>query len=105
MQINYLLFSSRAYFLHGSSNKREANVDRNREAGHACPYKDYFHPINLLCKEKAFRHRYRMSGEVFLVILNGVRENDDYFETKYDCTGKIGFSFYQKYFTAVRQLA
>jgi hypothetical protein len=35
-----------------------------------------------------------MSRELFLVILNGMREYDDYFEAKYDCTGKIGFSSY-----------
>jgi hypothetical protein len=30
------------------------------------------------------------------VILNDVREYDDYFEAKYDCIGKICFSSYQK---------
>jgi hypothetical protein len=70
-----------------------------------CPYKDYFDPINPLYKEKAFRRRYRMSIELLLVILNGVRDYDDYFEVKYDCTGKIGFSSYQKCSAAVRQLA
>jgi hypothetical protein len=55
-------------------------------------YKDYFDPINPLYKEKVFSFWYRMSRELFLVILNGVREYDDYFEAKYDCTGKIGFS-------------
>jgi hypothetical protein len=89
----------------GSSKQREGNVDRDREAGHVRLYKDYFDPINPLYKEKAFRHRYRMSRELFLVILNGVRDYDDYFEAKYDCTGKIGFSSYQKCSAAVRQLA
>jgi hypothetical protein len=42
----------------GSSKKREANVNPNREAGHMCLYKDYFDPINPLFKEKAFRRRY-----------------------------------------------
>jgi hypothetical protein len=47
------------------------------------PYKDCFDPINPLYKEKAFHHRrYRMSTELFLVILNGVRDYDDYFEVK-----------------------
>jgi hypothetical protein len=89
----------------GSSKKREANVDRDREAGHARLYKDYFDPINPLFKEKAIRRCYRMSRELFLVILNGVREYDDYFEAKYDYTGKIVFSSYQKCSTAVRHLA
>jgi hypothetical protein len=90
----------------GSSSKmRAANIDRDREAGHARLYKDYFDPIMPLYKEKAFRRRYRMSRELFLVILNGVRDYDDYFEAKYDCTDKIGFFSYQKCFTTVRQLA
>jgi hypothetical protein len=88
-----------------SSKKREANVDRDREAGHARPYKDYFDPIMPLYKEKTFHRRYRMSRELFLAILNGVRDYDDYFEAKYDGTGKIGFSSYQKCSTIVRQLA
>jgi hypothetical protein len=67
-------------------------------SGHLCLYKDYFDQINLLYKEKAFRRRYRKSRELFSVILNGAREYDDYFETKYDCTNKIGFSSYQKMF-------
>jgi hypothetical protein len=46
-----------------------------------------------------------MSRELFLIILNGVRDYDDYFEAKYDCTGKIGFTCYQKCSAAVRQLA
>jgi hypothetical protein len=58
-----------------------------------------------LYKAKAFRRRYRIPRELFLVILNGVRDYDDYFEAKYDCTGKIGFTSYQKYSVAVRQLA
>jgi hypothetical protein len=53
---------------------------RSREAGHVRLYKDYFDPISLIFKEKAFRHRYGMSRELFLVILNGVREYDDYFK-------------------------
>jgi hypothetical protein len=40
-----------------------------------------------------------------LVILNGVRNYDDYFDAKYDCTRKIGFFSYQKCFAAVQQLA
>jgi hypothetical protein len=89
----------------GSSKKREGNVDRDREAGHVCLYKDYFHPIKPIYKAKEFHHRYRMSRELFLIILNGVRDYDDYFEAKYDYTDKIGFSSYQKCSAVVRQLA
>jgi hypothetical protein len=40
-----------------------------------------------------------------MVILNGMREYADYFEAKYDCTDKVGFSPYQKCSAAIRQLA
>jgi hypothetical protein len=46
-----------------------------------------------------------MSRELLLVILNGVRDYDDYFEVKSDCTGKISFSSYKKCSTAIWQLA
>jgi hypothetical protein len=46
-----------------------------------------------------------MSRELFLVILNGVRDYNDYFEAKYKCTSKIGFSSYQQCSAAIRQLA
>jgi hypothetical protein len=58
-----------------------------------CLYKDYFDPVNPIFEEKAFYQRYRMSKELFLVILNGVSDYDDYFEAKYDYTDKIGFSY------------
>jgi hypothetical protein len=46
-----------------------------------------------------------MSKKLFLEILDGVREYNDYFKAKHDATGKIGFSSYQKCSTAIRQLA
>jgi hypothetical protein len=46
-----------------------------------------------------------MSRELILVILNDVRDYDNYFEAKYDCTSKIGFTSYQECSAAVRQLA
>jgi hypothetical protein len=63
----------------GSSKKREANVDHDQEVSHADLYKDYFDLINPLFKEMAFCRGYRISRELFLVILYGVREYDDYF--------------------------
>src|SRR3954467_2451574 len=89
----------------GSSKPREANQERDREEGHIRLYKDYFHPTDPVFKEKAFRRRYPMSRNLFLDILNGMREYDEDFEAKYDCTSKIGFSSYQKCSAAIRQLA
>jgi len=90
----------------GDSSKRcEANQERDQKEGHIRLYKDYFHPTDPVFKEKAFRRRYRMSRELFLQILNGMTEYDNYFEVKYDCTGKTGFSSYQKCSAAIQQLA
>jgi hypothetical protein len=85
----------------GSSKKQEGNVERDREAGHMCLYKDYFDLMMPIYKAKEFCCPYRMSRE----LLNCVIDYDDYFEAKYDCTGKIGFSSYQKCSAAVWQLA
>jgi hypothetical protein len=59
------------------------------------------------CRSIKRRHFIACIGypELFLVILNGVIDYDDYFEAKYDCIGKIGFSSYQKCSAAVRQFA
>jgi hypothetical protein len=46
-----------------------------------------------------------MSWKLFLTIWNGVRVHDDYFTTRPDATGKLGFSSYKKYSTAIRMLA
>jgi hypothetical protein len=46
-----------------------------------------------------------MSRKLLLAILNGVRAHDDYFTTLPDVTGKLGFTSYQKYSTAICMLA
>jgi hypothetical protein len=46
-----------------------------------------------------------MSRKLFLTILNGVRAHDDYFTTRPDATGKLGFTSYQKYSAAIHMLA
>ena len=48
-----------------SINQRSANVDRERESGHARIYKDYFHPTDPIFKEATFRRRFRMSSGLF----------------------------------------
>jgi hypothetical protein len=37
--------------------------------------------------------------------MEGVRDYDSYFRCKPDATGKIGFTSYQRYFSAIRMLA
>jgi bacterioferritin (cytochrome b1) len=45
-----------------------------------------------------------MSRRLFLEILDGVMDYDDYFEAKLDACSKVGFSSYQKCSTAIQQL-
>ena len=52
-------------------------------------YSDYFADVPLYA-EKTFRRRYRMCRELFLWIVNSIREFDSYFKCKKDCTGKLG---------------
>jgi hypothetical protein len=87
-----------------SSKKRKGNTDRDRVGGHEHLFKDYFHPTNPVYSEKTFRRRYRMSRRLFLEILDGMRDYDDYFAAKLDACGKVGFS-YKKCSAVIRQLA
>ena len=89
----------------GSTSKRSANVECQREAGHAQLYKDYFHPNDPTYKEKKFRRRFRMSSGLFKRIREGVAAYDDYFIAKPDAVGKLGFTSYQKCSVAIRMLA
>ncbi|KAK1619791.1 hypothetical protein QYE76_025308 [Lolium multiflorum] len=61
---------------------RSKNLLRNRVAGQARLHKDYFHLTNPVFPEKEFRRRYRMSRDLFLVILRGVRNYDPYFQCR-----------------------
>ena len=46
-----------------------------------------------------------MSRKLFLRIVNSIREFDNYFKCKMDCTDKLGFTSIQKCTTAMRMLA
>jgi hypothetical protein len=89
----------------GSVKGRKANVKRNREKGHYQLYRDYFHPTKPIFDAQKLQHRYRMSRKLFLTILNGVRAHDDYFTARPGATGKLDFTSYQKYSTAICMLA
>lgn len=89
----------------GSVKGRSKNLPRNRVEGQACLHKDYFHLTNPIFPEKYFRRRYRMSRDLFLVILRGVRNYDPYFQCRRDATGALGFTSYQKCSAAIRMLS
>ncbi|KAK1605723.1 hypothetical protein QYE76_029396 [Lolium multiflorum] len=89
----------------GSVKGRSKNQSRNRMAGQARLHKDYFHLTNPIFPEKLFRRRYRMSRDMFLVIIRGVRNYDPYFQCRPDATGVLGFTSYQKCSAAIRMLS
>ena len=65
---------------------------------------DYF-AENATNTLKEFWQQFRMNKGLFMKIVFGVREYDDYFEQKKDCTGVWGFSSVQKCTAAMRCLA
>jgi hypothetical protein len=67
--------------------------------------RDCFHLNNLVYKEKTFHRHYRMSRMLFLEILDGVMEYDNYSEAKLISTSKVGFSSYKKCSAAIWHLA
>jgi hypothetical protein len=46
-----------------------------------------------------------MSRNLFLKIMQGVRDYTSYFQFKADATGKLGFTPYQKYYVTIYMLA
>ncbi|KAE8883390.1 hypothetical protein PF010_g26926 [Phytophthora fragariae] len=85
----------------GSVPGRAANVDRDREAGHARLIADYFAP-NPVYNSRLFRRRFRLPPAMFDIVLEGVLEADDYFVQKKDALGVPGLSPYQKVTAALR---
>ena len=75
----------------GSRLGKKGNTNRDRATGHILFFNDYFshQPIN---DEVAFRRRFRINRGLFQSIVHGVREYDEYFELKSDCTRLLGFS-------------
>jgi hypothetical protein len=74
----------------GSVRGKAPNKDHSRNAGALLLYFDYF-TDNAINTPKEFRRWFRMNKELFIKIVQGVREYDDYFKYKKDCTGKWGF--------------
>jgi hypothetical protein len=79
----------------GSVHGKAPNKNHSRDAGALLLYSDYFadYAINT---PKEFRRRFRMNKELFMKIVQGVREYDDYFKYKKDGTRKWGFTSVQK---------
>lgn len=79
-------------------------IPRDRIAGARLMYSDYF-TADPTFPESCFRHRYRMSRNLFLHIVTAVEEADDNFKLRKDCCGQLSFSPLQKCTAALRMLA
>jgi hypothetical protein len=80
------------------------NKDRSKNVGALLLHSDYF-ADNTINTPKEFRWHFRMNKDLFMKIVQGVREYDDYFKYKKDCTRKWGFTSIQKCTAALRCIA
>jgi hypothetical protein len=79
----------------GSLPRKSVALDHNRETGHAQLWRDYFHRTKPLFKAPLFLQCFWMLRKLFLCILHGVCDYDDYFCLKKDATVKLGFTSYK----------
>ncbi|KAJ6843069.1 putative nuclease HARBI1 [Iris pallida] len=79
-------------------------INREREEGNSRLWQDYFSE-NPTYGETFFRRRFRCRRNLFLRIVNGVKEHDNFFVQKKDGLGKLGLSTLQKVTAAHRMLA
>jgi hypothetical protein len=63
------------------------NKNRQRDVGALLLHFDYF-ADDAINTPKEFHRRFRMNKDLFIKIVQGVREYDDYFKYKKDCTRK-----------------
>jgi hypothetical protein len=87
----------------GSRRGRERNIERDFEEWVPA------HLQRLFCETpvyspRLFRRRFRMRRELFLRILNDIREQDPRFEQKTDALGKKGLFPLQKVVAAIQSL-
>jgi hypothetical protein len=80
----------------GSTRPRRDNTLRDRDGGNYRLYQDYIHPTKPVFMEAMFWRRYRISRDLFLIIVGSVRDYDPYWICKLDATGKLDFTSYQK---------
>ncbi len=99
---NYLFTNARASG--GSSVGRCKTCARDYESGNQRLLNDYF-GSSPVYDDLLFRRSFRMRRPLFLFLVQGVEDNDNYFRQQPDATGKLGLSAIQKVTAALRQLA
>jgi hypothetical protein len=85
----------------GSVPRKAPNKNRQRDVGALLLQSDYF-ADDAINTSKEFRRRFRMNKDLFMKIVQGVKEYDDYFKYKKYCTEKWGFTSVQKCTVALR---
>ncbi|XP_051210928.1 uncharacterized protein [Lolium perenne] len=88
----------------GSKLGKRRNINRHHEVGAMLLDADYFND-DAAHSSKEFWRRFRMNKELFLKIVRSVREYDNYFMAKKNCTGLWGFTLIQKCTAAMCCLA
>ncbi|XP_042401395.1 uncharacterized protein LOC121991462 [Zingiber officinale] len=84
--------------------QRRRYLNGDREVGHARLFNDYFSDDPIYPND-IFRRRFRMQKELFLRIVDAVKNHSEYFQWKVDAAGKKGLSPLQKCTATIRQLA
>ncbi|XP_042396392.1 uncharacterized protein LOC121986491 [Zingiber officinale] len=84
--------------------QRRRYLNRDREVGYARLFNDYFSD-DPVYPDDIFRRRFRMKKELFLHIVDAVKNHSEYFQWKVDAAGKKGLSPLQKCSATIRQLA
>uniref|UniRef100_A0A0D2ZVK3 Nuclease HARBI1 n=1 Tax=Brassica oleracea var. oleracea TaxID=109376 RepID=A0A0D2ZVK3_BRAOL len=87
-----------------SKQRKQAYIERNREAGHSRLWDDYFTEDSTF-STYLFRRRFRMNKDLFLRLVHGLSENVPFFRQRRDATGRFGLSPLQKCTAAIRLLA
>ncbi|XP_038708565.1 putative nuclease HARBI1 [Tripterygium wilfordii] len=83
---------------------RRTFINRDRVKAHNELVKKYF-AVDCIYPQRMFRRRFRMRRELFHRIRADIEVVEPYFQLKYDCTGRAGFTSIQKITAALRILA
>ncbi|XP_057543450.1 uncharacterized protein LOC130821679 [Amaranthus tricolor] len=84
--------------------KKKFRIQRDHSKGHSQLFNDYF-AENPTYSSRLFRRRFRLRKHVFLRIMEAISNNDPWFTTNIDATGRKGLSALQKCTAALRMLA
>jgi hypothetical protein len=88
----------------GSVPRKVPNKNRQRDVGALLLHSNYFSD-DAINTPKKFRRHFRMNKDLFMKIVQGMRECGDYFKYKQDCIRKWGFMSVQKCTAALRCIA